>query len=226
MALTVKPNTGHYALAALAKKNNEFLCLTQNVDGLSPRAGHPAQTLRTLHGNLFTIKCSKDECDWMQHDNYDDPFCPALTAASEDVDPGKTLPLLDPNQPLAQIPVSDLPRCPKCKVGLQRPGVVWFGESLDLKMLDGIDTWIAKSPVDLVLVIGTSAVVHPAASYIFTARSAKTVVATINLDAETKENLRNLPPGDFAFGGDAAELLPRLLEPIIGKLSEGGQSVE
>lgn len=33
MALKAKPNAGHYALAALARKNPNFLCLTQNVDG-------------------------------------------------------------------------------------------------------------------------------------------------------------------------------------------------
>lgn len=34
MALRAKPNPGHYALAALANKNRDFLCLTQNVDGM------------------------------------------------------------------------------------------------------------------------------------------------------------------------------------------------
>ncbi len=33
MALAARPNAGHYALAALARRNNDFLCLTQNVDG-------------------------------------------------------------------------------------------------------------------------------------------------------------------------------------------------
>lgn len=33
MALKAKPNRGHYALAELAKKKENFLCLTQNVDG-------------------------------------------------------------------------------------------------------------------------------------------------------------------------------------------------
>lgn len=35
MALNVKPNPAHYALAALAEKNKDFLCLTQNVDSES-----------------------------------------------------------------------------------------------------------------------------------------------------------------------------------------------
>ena len=33
MALTAQPNCGHFALAELAKKKDNFLCLTQNVDG-------------------------------------------------------------------------------------------------------------------------------------------------------------------------------------------------
>lgn len=33
MAVSAKPNKAHYALAALAEKNPDFLCLTQNVDG-------------------------------------------------------------------------------------------------------------------------------------------------------------------------------------------------
>lgn len=36
MALKAQPNLGHLALAQLAKKKDNFLCLTQNVDGDSP----------------------------------------------------------------------------------------------------------------------------------------------------------------------------------------------
>lgn len=40
MALKAQPNAGHAALAQLAKKKDNFLCLTQNVDGdrFSPTA--------------------------------------------------------------------------------------------------------------------------------------------------------------------------------------------
>jgi hypothetical protein len=38
MAIKAKPNKGHYALAALARQNPDFLCLSQNVDGSSPPA--------------------------------------------------------------------------------------------------------------------------------------------------------------------------------------------
>ncbi|KAK3381546.1 putative SIR2 family histone deacetylase [Podospora didyma] len=213
MALSVKPNPGHYALAALARKNKDFLCLSQNVDNLHPRAGHPPSQLHLLHGSLFNIKCFNKTCGWIQHGNYDDPFCPALAAAAQDA--GVEL-LLDPKKELAKIPESELPRCPRCKTGLRRPGVVWFSESLDGAMLDEIDKWIddqKEKVVDMVLVIGTSAVVYPAAGYAEAARSEGTSVVTINLDAELPRNLEDLKKGDFAFAGDAAVLLPKLLRP-------------
>lgn len=72
----------------------------------------------------------------------DDPFCPALAAASEDPPEGKPLPLLDPYHRIKHVEEEELPRCPKCKAGLQRPGVVWFGEELDADMAGRIDDWM------------------------------------------------------------------------------------
>ncbi|KAF0323424.1 sir2 family histone [Colletotrichum asianum] len=222
MALTVKPNPAHYALAALAERNPDFLCLTQNVDDLSPRAGHNVEQLRRLHGSLFDIKCAK--CDYVERNNTADPLCPALAPASVDVkDPNETLPLLDPKKKLPKIEDADLPHCPSCKEGLLRPGVVWFGESLDAGMLDGVDAWIEKGKVDLMLVIGTSAQVWPAAGYILKAHKAGARVCTVNPEAEDKDQMPKVKPGDFVFGRDAAEVLPLLLEPVIGKTGENGR---
>lgn len=40
MCLTAEPNRGHKALAELAKKNENFICLTQNVDGETLPCSH------------------------------------------------------------------------------------------------------------------------------------------------------------------------------------------
>jgi len=53
------------------------------------------------------------------------------------------------------------PRCPRCDA-LLRPGVVWFGESLPETAVERAWEWAGVS--DVALVVGTSAVVHPAAS--------------------------------------------------------------
>ncbi|KAK1970533.1 Sir2 family protein [Colletotrichum sublineola] len=231
MALNAQPNPAHYALAALAEKNPDFLCLTQNVDGrltrpdLSPRVGHKSEQLRRLHGSLFDIKCANPGCAYVDRNNTLDLLCPALAPASEDVkDPSHTLPLLDPTRELPRIDDTHLPHCPSCKTGLLRPGVVWFGEGLDEAMLDGINAWISQGKVDLMLVIGTSAQVWPAAGYILEAQKAGARVCIINPEAEGKGRKPKVKPGDFAFGRDAAEVLPLLLEPVIGKIPTDGRT--
>ncbi|KAK3401597.1 DHS-like NAD/FAD-binding domain-containing protein [Sordaria brevicollis] len=231
MALQVQPNAGHYALAELAKKNPNVLCLTQNVDNLSPRAGHPPSQLRTLHGSLFTLKCSSPRCDYVDPNNTADPLCPALAPASVNPpDPSQPakIPLLDPSHPLPAIPPSSLPQCPRCqesgKSSLLRPGVVWFGESLDSNMLEEVDEWIDQAPIDMVLVVGTSSVVWPAAGYAERARTkGVTSVVTVNKEVE-KRMWRGRE--DLAFQGGAEEWLGRMLEPVIGRVPEAGADVE
>lgn len=71
----------------------------------------------------------------------------------------------------------ELPRCPVCK-DLERPGVVWFGESLPEGALEaGIE---AAAQADVFLVIGTSRVVFPAASLVPLAARSGAKVHEIN----------------------------------------------
>ncbi|KAK3503424.1 DHS-like NAD/FAD-binding domain-containing protein [Neurospora crassa] len=251
MALQAQPNAGHHALAALAKKNPNFVCLTQNVDNLSSRAGHQQQQLHTLHGSLFTLQCSSypSQCTYIDKNNTLDPLCPALAPASASAsasinppsnDPPNSshslpsnpiIPLLDPATPLPRIPPSHLPHCPQCK-NLLRPGVVWFGESLDPTMLAEIDAWIEQGgPIDIVLVIGTSSVVYPAAGYAEKARTKeRTSVVTVNMEVDDVEEPRMIwgrgrkrrQEEDLVFQGGAEEWLPRMLEPVIGVAKDDG----
>lgn len=211
VALHARPNAGHRALAALARNCPGFLCLTQNVDGLSPRAGHPPAQLQTLHGSLFDLRCARAGCGYVERDNRQEPLWAATTADDDDI-------------------LSVLPRCPACRdrgrSSLLRPGVVWFGEALDKAMVDEVDTWIDAGKIDLMLVVGTSAEVYPAAGYVDVAREEGAVVASVNLDAADLGCLSGMQPEDFAFGGDAAQLLPRMLEPLIGELSQTGEWLE
>ncbi|OTA99360.1 hypothetical protein M426DRAFT_16536 [Hypoxylon sp. CI-4A] len=216
LALKAKPNRAHYALAALAKKKDNFLCLTQNVDGLSPRAGHPESRLRLLHGSLFDIKCF-NRCGYVDRNNLSDPVCPALAPAAEDYAVDRTLPLLDPNLPLPPIKIDDLPHCPSCKTGLLRPGVVWFGEALDELMLGQVDDWLEEGRIDIMLVIGTAASVYPAADYVWRTAEKGAVVAVVNPDPDSAASLSQT---DFFFQGDASELLPLLFEGVIGQFDE------
>src|SRR5207248_2145150 len=98
----------------------------------------------------------------------------------------------------------DLPHCDDCR-GMLRPDIVWFHEVLPE------DVWqaaaLATAQCDCFLVVGTSAVVYPAAGLIDAARAVGAAVIEINPEA-TPATL----PGTIALRGKSGELLPRLLE--------------
>ncbi len=52
-----QPNPAHLALAELARAGRLDLLVTQNVDGLHPRAGHPADRLVSIHGSDARVRC-------------------------------------------------------------------------------------------------------------------------------------------------------------------------
>ena len=76
------------------------------------------------------------------------------------------------------VPLTELPlRCPSCEA-LARPDVVWFGESLPGVALDLAFAAVRRCQV--MLVIGTSALVHPAASLPLIALDRGAYVVEIN----------------------------------------------
>jgi NAD-dependent deacetylase len=98
--------------------------------------------------------------------------------------------------PLADVP----PRCPACGEML-RPHVVWFGESLDPSILHRV--FALCSHCDVMLVIGTSAFVQPAASLPFYASDAGAKIIEINPEPTPLTSLVNL-----SLQGKAGEILP------------------
>lgn len=93
------------------------------------------------------------------------------------------------------------PYCDRCG-NMRRPAVVWFGEMLPVDVLEAAEAAARRS--DLMLVVGTSGMVHPAAGL---PRLTRGRVVVINpgdtvLDAAAEVVLR----------GTAATLLPKLLE--------------
>jgi NAD+-dependent protein deacetylase sirtuin 5 len=118
-ALLAKPNPAHLALAEYTRQNpGRVFTITQNVDGLSARAGHPESNIVTVHGDLWTLRCWRTKCGYSEK-NLDDPVVPALLVR-DDFPDGENVP---------KIPEEELPHCPKC-TALLRPGVVFFNEQL------------------------------------------------------------------------------------------------
>ncbi len=101
-------------------------------------------------------------------------------------------------------PLPDLP--PRCECGgLARPGVVWFGEPLPEGAWEAAARAVRQAEV--LLVVGTSAVVYPAAGLIPTAQAAGVKTIEVNLEATGFSDSL-----DASLRGPSAELLPRLIE--------------
>ncbi|QJI37964.1 SIR2 family NAD-dependent protein deacylase [Pseudomonas sp. ADAK13] len=98
------------------------------------------------------------------------------------------------------------PRCLRCN-GRLRPGVVWFGEDLP----DGAwKTAIAEvKSCDVLISVGTSGVVRPAADIPEIAMAAGATVIHVNLSDVALGN-----PNELMLVGSAAKLLPLLLLAI------------
>ena len=85
-----------------------------------------------------------------------------------------------------------------------RPDIVWFGEPLDINILEG--AMRVADTCDLMICIGSSLEVQPAASIPYRAKWGKAIVIEINPE-----------PTEFSFEADlfvqgkVAEELPRLL---------------
>jgi NAD-dependent deacetylase len=96
------------------------------------------------------------------------------------------------------------PPCPGCG-GQLRPDVVWFHEPLNERVVGSVFT--AAENCDCLLVVGTSAVVFPAATMIPLARQTGGVVIEINLTPTAASRY-----ADIGLYGSSGELLPLLCE--------------
>jgi NAD-dependent deacetylase len=93
--------------------------------------------------------------------------------------------------------------------GLLRPDVVWFGEALPEDLLTR--TIAAVEACDLMLVVGTSGVVQPAASFADAVLSRGAAVLEVNLDPTPLSDRATV-----ALRGRSGEILPELISGTPG----------
>jgi NAD-dependent deacetylase len=108
-----------------------------------------------------------------------------------------------------RVPLPELP--PRCACGgLLRPGVVWFGEALPPGAWEAAEQAVREAEV--LLVVGTSAVVYPAAGLIPLAQACGARVIEVNPE-ETPMSARL----DCSLRGPAGVILPALIpsEPNV-----------
>jgi NAD-dependent deacetylase len=102
-----------------------------------------------------------------------------------------------------RVPLPIPPRCAACG-GLLRPGVVWFGEGIDPDVMAASAE--AVQSCEMLLVVGTSGAVYPAAGLVAVARRARARVLEFNLEPSAVSH-----QVDLFVPGSAADTLPYLV---------------
>ena len=175
----IKPNAGHFAIATLQQR---CLAVASKFTLITQNIDNlhtsaGSQNVLELHGNIFRYKCLKQ--------NH--PL-PLESFARQSESP---------------------PLCPQCKTqrmadSYVRPDVVWFGEMLPPNVLTA--AFEAAEQCDVMLVVGTSGLVQPAASLPLIAKQQGAHVIEIN-----PEPSMLTPEMDIFLQGPAGVLLPQLL---------------
>lgn len=181
-----QPNAGHHAIAWMLQHLPGIELVTQNVDDLHERAGSDPVT--HLHGSLFAHRC--------------------LACARPHLDFEIPQDALD--QPQLRL---QPPRCQHCGECI-RPGVVWFHELLPEQTWQQAEQAMRRA--DLVLSVGTSGVVEPAASLVRLARTSRAQVVEINPAASGQSEFV-----DVAWRQTAALALPELVARLQ---ADGGRT--
>jgi NAD-dependent deacetylase len=99
-------------------------------------------------------------------------------------------------------------KIPHCTCGgLIRPDIVWFGEMLPQDQYSASEK--AAKDSDIIFVIGTSAVVYPAAYIPITAKEHNRYVVEVNIEPTDLTRI-----ADVSLFGKAGEVLPEILNRI------------
>ncbi len=190
--LDAAPNPGHVALARLQKTGMLNSVVTQNIDNLHERAG--SSNVIKLHGDICRLRCLR---------------CKTRRAVT-DAELRRALARLEVerfhrfNLPFKLRRM--LPRCRQCG-GIARLDVVFFGESLPQQ--DFARAVNEAGTCDVMLIVGTSGAVYPAAGIPFHARQRGARIVEINPEPSPLSRI-----ADLTLHGNSAAVLPRLADKL------------
>ena len=154
-----KPNPGHHGLKSLEEMGLLKTIITQNINNLHQEAGN--SHVIEVHGSLFRARCLS--CGRKQQLNKRELL-------------GRALEFLGSEDSFEVAKLAELmPHCPVCG-SISRPDVVMFGEQV-LQLPEAI---AEAEQSDLVIVLGTSGVVYPAAALPYQAYEQDAKVVEIN----------------------------------------------
>ncbi|HUZ09348.1 MAG TPA: Sir2 family NAD-dependent protein deacetylase [Acidimicrobiales bacterium] len=174
------PNAGHRALVTLERGGRLDLLVTQNVDGLHQLAGNDPSRVVEIHGTIRHAVCLR----------------------------------CGDRRPMAEVLVrvragEEDPACLAARCGgILKSATISFGQSLVPEDLRRAERAAAGS--DLLLAVGSSLTVHPAAGLVPLAASAGAAVVIVNAEPTPMDHLATA-----TLHGPISELLPAIVGPAV-----------
>ena len=181
-----RPNAAHAAIARLTLEHEDARLVTQNVDGL-----HELALEEAVSNPLSPRSSVSGAAPIVLHGSLFRTRCTGCDDRTLD------------RHPVDATSEASLPRCKKCSAPL-RPDVVWFGEQLDPEILQSATR--AAESAEVCLVVGTSGLVHPAASLPLVTRESGGVVVEVNTEPTPLTGI-----AVSSLRGPAGQILPSLL---------------
>jgi NAD-dependent deacetylase len=179
-----QPNEGHRALVTLERSGRLDMLVTQNIDGLHQKAGSDPARIIEIHGNSAEIVCLR--CGYRQPA---EPVHDRVRAGDPD--------------PSCQQGADGGTHGSLCG-GILKSATISFGQSLVAEDLRRAEA--AAASCDLVLAVGSTLAVFPAAGLVPIAARAGAAVVIVNGSATDMDAL-----ADVVVHGSISDLLPALV---------------
>ncbi len=181
----IRPNAAHLAIVEFEKIGKCSFLISQNVDNLHLESGFPFDKIAELHGNKDRLRCRKCQ----------------RTHAIVDL-------VAMPRRKKGRRNPTQSYECPNCGGDLGR-SVINFGDRLPVSDLDSSCRWAEKA--DLLIVVGSSCRVAPAADMPITANKHGGKVVILNIGKTNVDHIAALSLDREKAG----ELLPDLLRRVV-----------
>jgi NAD-dependent deacetylase len=175
------PNAGHRAVAELQRHNRLELLVTQNIDGLHQAAGSDPARVVEIHGTMREVVCLR--CG---DRNPAGPTLERVKAGDDD--------------PTCLAPAPDGEACG----GMLKSATISFGQQLVAEDLDRAER--AAAHCDLLLAVGSSLAVYPAAGLVPLAAGHGASVVIVNAEPTPFDDM-----ADAVVRGRIAEVLPAMV---------------
>ncbi len=194
MCQAAEPNDGHFSLIDLEKAlGDDFVLVTQNVDGLHHRAGQSLVRTYEVHGNIDFMRCA-NACS------------PARTPLPADT------PLLEKDTPIDDAALASL-RCPACDAPA-RPHVLWFDECYDEELYRFQSSLEAAARATALISVGTSGATNLPSQMVALAAQRRIPIVDINPNANPFAEAAEAHGGVHVASGSAGAL-PSLVRSLI-----------